>query len=418
MTDFDASLWETPAPADVSPSGVTPAGDEPILQGWTSARNPAGVRSIRPTARVGTVNKPLPEECRYGHKLNSKNVGIHTSKCRNETFYVCKMCSSIGLRLYRESRKLRMKPTECLRCKTPLDGKQVSYCSTECMTQGYKPPPSKFCEQCTAPLKRGQTRYCRMACYREANKPKARECPACRKEILRSDRTYCSRECIHVAHKAGSGSRPYFTVEQIAIMRERYPTKEPLDKILAAVVACEGGYQCNERSIREFARRQNIKRGRGVKDRTPSARVHPLFSPEQNAIILRLYPTLTLNTVIIAEILACQDGVTECDGEKLRQRARKMGLHRPVGFAEMVAKRNAAVTNAKRRRTGFSYRPKFVREAAPVDPRKAIPLREVFRHAMELGCARSIEAVSRAYKQQVDPNHKGFRLQTSWGANG
>jgi hypothetical protein len=236
------------------------------------------------------------------------------------------------------------------------------------------------CARCGEPVRERRNQYCSPECYRPS---RVRPCYGCGKRLTRvNQKFYCSHAC-QFAH----------------------PMPLPWDDELRRLRVVE------KKTYREIAGvlgiPQNRVEHRGQKLQLPPLTVHVgaprKFSPEQCAVIAKLYPAGTSRDAIKAAVTALPGGRLETP-EGLLRITRRLKVYRPPG-----ATRSAARTKMTQRWTA-NHPPKAKPKATPG---VGIPLREVYRWGADLGVPLSqrgdVAAVSRAMKRD-DPTHAGFFL--------
>jgi hypothetical protein len=258
--------------------------------------------------------------------------------------------------------------------------------------------PPQACEQCQSALGRKQYKYCSRACADLGHRKRYGVCLGCGIQLLRRKQFHCSMAC----RKAAPPPGPYDA--DIRRLREQGMT--------FAEVAAELGLT----SDGVWRRAKKLKLPQGPAWRSPAR-----FTPEQDAIISRLWPNG-------AHLSFLQTLVNALPGRPLEtQKQLENAVHR------LKLRRTQAAKSARLGQVSRAYwevnrihPPNHGpdRSHRPRVPGIGIPLREVYRWGADLGVPlskRGDVAVVSLAMQRANPEHPGFYVTsmqsggTSWG---
>lgn len=248
-------------------------------------------------------------------------------------------------------RKHHRKP--CAHCGGPCTkDPTATYCSRKCFAKA-KTQAKPACKRCGKPVLRNSALYCDQACYQPLREPNP--CSMCGKPARRNRRT-CSSEC--AASALTTRAHPPETLERLRLFAENGKTRYQIAELLHMTLSAVTG----------LAARHEITVARKIQHQTrPPC---PICG-----------------------------GATKTKRKYCGPRCHQEGERRRIASME---RRPDPLRYSMR---PVSQKIRKVVKGAPIP----IPLREVYRWGFQLGCPRTIEAISRAIKAE-QPNHPGFKL--------
>lgn len=253
-------------------------------------------------------------------------------------------------------RGVKNPPSLCAHCGGAKRRLDFKYCSIACSAAAHTTRPARFCGVCQVKLRHDQEKYCCTE-HRAAGRAIPRgNCQECGKQLVKKQRFHCSIAC-------RAAARPKKPRRPVVVVPRKLPT------------------------------------------------------PEQDAIVRRLYPHGTLFAEVQRQVNALPGEWRVHSPEQLGLWAKRLGVKRTAEALRIISRRKAIKQWA-----AGKFRP-----AQPVAPRpiveKKSPQRIILRELYQIGGQLYIEghiraserhdlaAVTRAIRNQ-EPEHPGFVLTT------
>lgn len=332
-------------------------------------RNTAGRYCSRVCANAEhQVHFPQPKPCEQCGKL-------YTPQPRNKGRFCSHACHNASI-----ARPVVM----CGYCGTQITTRSaIKYCSIACRVEGERKHPKAPCPQCGKEKTNGpKYKFCSKQCQADAIRHPRPSCLRCGNPVPRPSAKYCGKTCYKPPRPCtvcGQKARPRFMTcspecASIAKGHRQHPP-EFIERF--KVLAAAG------RTRYEIARLMNV---------TPSAIGGLAIRNGVRVTPRRHFPPRPPCPICGGKTKTKRKYCSpQCHSEGQRRRMAAQPPRRPDPLRRSLR----PVSQTARKHV----------KGAPI----AIPLREVYRWAFQLECARTIEAVSRAIKSE-QPNHPGFRL--------